>query len=101
MRELKEPGLRLARIRERAGLVAEQLGFEEVVGNRRAVDVDEGGARTRTRPVDRPRDKALAGAGLAAQENRRGTRRRRGARHDLFELLPQSLDAGAVADELG
>src|SRR5712691_11025640 len=100
MRELKEAGLRLVRARECAALVAEQFRFEEVLGNRRAVDVDEGGARPWARTMDRADDETLAGAGLAAKEDRRGPRRRGRALEDQLELLPQPSDAGAVAHDL-
>ncbi len=88
MRELNEPRLGLARIREGPALVAEELGFEERVRNRRAVDVDERGTRARARSVQGPRDEALARAGLAAQKDRRGARRGRGARQNVLELRP-------------
>jgi hypothetical protein len=101
MRQLKETRLGLVGARESAALVAEQLRFEEGLWNRRAVDVDERRAGAGPRPVHGPRDEALARAGLAAQEDRRGTRRRRRTLEDLFELLPQPPDAGAVAGDLG
>src|SRR5215475_12942052 len=100
MREPKEPGFGLARVREGAALVAEQLGLEEVVGNRRTVDVDERRARARTGPVHGPRDEALARPCLAAQEDRRGPRRTRGPGQDLLDLVAEPPDAGAVADDL-
>src|SRR5262250_3881314 len=101
MRKLEEPGLGLVGARERAALIPEQLRFEQIVGNRRTVDVDERSSRAGARPVDGPHDEALAGAGLAAQEDRRETRTRRGALEDVLDLLPQTPDAGAVAHDLG
>ena len=101
MRELEEPGLGLVGARERAALIPEQLRFEQIVGNRRTVDVDERSSRAGARPVDGPHDEALAGAGLAAQEDRRETRTRRGALEDVLDLLPQTPDAGAVTHDLG
>src|SRR5262249_39255666 len=100
MGELEEPGLRLAGIGGRAALVAEQLGFQEAVGDRGAVDVDEWGAGARTGAVDGPGDEAFAGAGFAVQEDGRGTGRRRGAGEDVLELVAEAPDAGAVADDL-
>ena len=50
-----------------------------VPGERRAVDGDEGLVAPRARLVERARDELLAGAGLAADEDRRAPRRRRGA----------------------
>jgi hypothetical protein len=98
--ELKEPRFGLAGIGEGPALVAEQLGLEEGLGNRRTFDVDERAAReappgagsARRGPCrcpSRPEGGSVADAALL----RRGS--------DLFELLPQSPDAGAVADDLG
>src|SRR5262249_12936650 len=101
VRELKQPWLGLARIGEGAPLVAEQLGFEEALGNRGAVDVDEWTARPRPRAVDRARDEALPCARLATQQDGRGTPRRRRALQNLFELIAQSANASAVAQDLG
>src|SRR5262249_24619529 len=100
MPELEEPGFRLARIREGAALIPEQLRFEEIVGNRGAVDVDERAACSRASAMHRARDEPLARAGLTAQQNRRGTWRRRRALQELFELRPQRPDASAIADDV-
>src|SRR5262249_38270227 len=81
-------------------LVAEQLGFEQVLGNRRAVEVDERGARPRSRAMDRTCDEAFARARLATKEDRRGTARRRRALQDVLELLTQAPDAGAVTSDV-
>src|SRR5262249_9487751 len=94
MREPEEPGLGLVG-RERAALIPEQLRFEQIVGNRRTVDVDERSSRAGARPVDGPHDEALAGAGLAAQEDRRGAPAPRRPREGLLALLPpHPEDAG-------
>jgi hypothetical protein len=99
MRDLKEPGLGLGGARERATLVAEQLRFEEILGNRRAVDVDERAARPWTVAMHRARDEALARARLAAKEDWREARCS-GAGQKLCELTPQPLDPGAFTDNL-
>ena len=88
MRDLEEPGLGLARVRERAALVAEQLGLEQGSGIAAQLTSTNGAARAGARPVHGPRDEALARAGLAAQEDRRGTRGGRRALQNVFELLP-------------
>jgi len=52
VRRLEQPGLGLLCIRERSALEAEELRFEQVLGNRGAVDVHEGPGRSRARAVD-------------------------------------------------
>ena len=58
------------RTRERALAVAEQLGLDELLRDRAAVDRDEAPASTR-QLVDRARQELLAGATLAEHEHRR------------------------------
>ena len=55
---------------ERAADVAEQLRFEQRLGNRRAVDLDHRHAALRAAGVDGARDQLLAGAGLAGEQHR-------------------------------
>ena len=57
---------------ECAALMAEQLRFEQRFGNRGADHLLERLAAARRGVVDRPGQQALAGAGLAQQEERRG-----------------------------
>ena len=60
---------------KRAGRGAEELGFEQVMGNGRAVDADKCFVRPRRGAVDRLGQQLLAGAGFAEQQHRRlGTR---------------------------
>ena len=55
---------------ERALLVAEQLGLDQLLGDRRAVHLDERGARARLLcSVDLARDQLLAGAVLAGDQH--------------------------------
>src|SRR5439155_5562317 len=68
MRELEEPGLGLVRARESATLVPEELGFEQVFGNCRAVEVDERRLGARPRTMDRPRHEPFARARLPTEE---------------------------------
>jgi hypothetical protein len=63
------------RAREAATLVAEQLGFDERRGDRRAVDRDERLARARTHRMDGLGDELLAAAALAADQDGRIRRR--------------------------
>jgi hypothetical protein len=69
--ELDAPWLLRRSARERALLVAEDLGLEEVVGERGAVDRDERAAFPRAPVVDRARHELLARAALAADEHDR------------------------------
>ena len=67
-------------VRDRAGEgaahVAEQLGLEQPLGQRAAVDRHERAARARAVAVDGARDQLLAGAGLSGHEHRRVRRAR-------------------------
>jgi hypothetical protein len=71
MRDLEQAGLRAPRVGERAALEAEHLGFEEVLGNRSAVHVDERGRRARARAMHRAREQAFARAGFTLDQHRR------------------------------
>ena len=70
VRGLDEPGLGDARVREGAALVTEELGLEQRLGNRGAVDVDERARATGPGLVDGPGQESLARAGLAEDEDR-------------------------------
>ncbi len=61
--------VRLDRAGERAALVAEQFGLEQVLGDRRAIDGDEL-ALAPALLVDRARQQFLAGAAGAEQHHR-------------------------------
>ena len=100
MGELKEAGLGLARVGEGPLLVAEQLGLEQALRDGGAVDVDERLGRARPRSVQRPREQALAGAGLAEDEQRRRAHRHRGGANELLNLPPQGDHGGAVPDQV-
>ena len=56
---------------ERALAIAEELGLEQLLGDRAAVDRDERLRRAHADLVDRARDQFLAGAGLAGHQHRR------------------------------
>ena len=104
----KRPRRSALRAGERAALVAEQLGLEQVLRDRRGVDRDERPGRARAVPVQRARDELLAGARLAGDEHRRVRlrqpadraehllHRRRLAQH-LRRLAPIAAATGAGA----
>ena len=70
-RLLEQPGFVAGRPGERAAHVTEQLGLEQGLGDRRAVDADEGFARARAGAMNGARDHFLAGAALTGDEHRR------------------------------
>ena len=78
---------------ERAAHVAEDLGFEQVLWNRAAVERDEPLPAPRAGVMNRARDDFLAGAGLASDQNR--ARRAR----DGLERLKQIAHRPAAADD--
>ena len=61
MRQLELARLSRVGARKRALLVAEQLGLEQVLGNRRAVDRDKRAVGARAERVQRPREQLLSG----------------------------------------
>ena len=100
VRGLEQTGLRLARLGEGAALVAEQLGLEQRLRDRRAVDVDERPAGPGAHAVEEPRHQPLAGAGLAGDEHRGRPRRAPPGLHEPPDARAQRLDGGAGADQL-
>ena len=88
------PGLVGDRAGERAALVAEQLGLEELIGKRRAVDGDERPLAAARRVMNEPGDDFLAGSRLAGQQHRGlGVGDARGVREHVLPLLRLSDDA--------
>ena len=61
-RQFDLAGLCLVRAREGAALVAKQLGLEQLLGQRGAIQRDERPGPARRRGMDEPRDDFLAGA---------------------------------------
>ena len=100
MSGLKEPGLRLPRVGEGPALESEQLRLEQGFRDGRAVHVDERSAGTGAGSVDRPRQQSLAGAGLAADEDRRKTAALAREMQEVRDLLPHGNDSGALPDQL-
>src|SRR4029453_14448152 len=69
-------GLLAHRPGEAAFLVAEELGLDELLGDRRAIDLDQRPVLARAELVDRPRHQLLAGAALAGDQYGGGGRSR-------------------------
>ncbi len=69
--QLELAGLGAHRAGEGALLMAEENGFEHLLGDRRAVHRDEGRVRAGGKAMDVARHQLLAGAGLASDEDRR------------------------------
>ena len=99
VRRLEQAGLCLAGVGEGAALVAEQLGFQQGLGNRRAVDVDERGVAPRARPVDRAGEQALAGSRLPLDEEGRRAGRVRQAGQQAPERLAHGHHPRTLADQ--
>ena len=78
---------------EGAAHVAEELAFDELLGDRRAVHRDEGAVRSAREPMDLTRNELLAGAVLARDEDARV-----GARGHP-QLILELEHALALADE--
>jgi hypothetical protein len=72
MRDVQQARLCLPGVRERTAFEAEQLGLEQCLGDRRAVDFDEGRRRTRTVCMNERGDQPFASSRLAFDENRQG-----------------------------
>ena len=86
--------LLLGRAGERPLLVAEELRLDQLLGNRRAVDLDEPLAAPQAVAVDRARDELLADAALALQQHGRVGRRR------ALDRVPDLAERRALADHL-
>src|SRR5687768_2731656 len=93
MRRLELADLPLGGAGERAALVAEELAFEQCLGERRAVETDERPFLARAGIMHRAGDQFLADAAFAADQHRRATRRR------ALNLLLQFRNAAAGADD--
>jgi hypothetical protein len=67
----EKPVARTRRAGKGAALMAEHLGLQQLMRNRRTVDRHEGAAAPCRQSMDRPRDDFLAGAALACDQHRR------------------------------
>jgi hypothetical protein len=99
VRRVKEPGLGVASVRERAPLEAEQLGLEQGFRDRRAVDVHKGAAPPGPQTMHEPGDQPLAGAGLALDQDRGQAPARRLAFQELAQLPPDDVDGRALSEQ--
>ena len=94
--DFEQPRLGCVRIRERAPLVAEQFGLDELLRQGRAVDGNERRAVARSATVDRPREELLPGPRLADNQGARAPVRQESRRpRQLF------LEGWALAHERG
>ena len=92
---LEQPDLFGGRARERAPRVAEELRFDQVLGQRRAVDLDPRAVSPVALLVERVREELLAGAALAHDEHIGvGVRHRR-------DRLQHALDTRRAAEDFG
>jgi hypothetical protein len=82
---LDEAQLALARVGKRAPFVAEHFAFDQRLGNRGAVELDEWARRPRRPVVQHARDRLLAGAAFPGDQHRR----HRAGRDQMH--LPQDL----------
>ena len=77
--------------------VAEQLGLEQALGDRRAVDLDQRPLALGAAGVDGAGDQLLAGAGLAGDQRRAlGLRDQAGGAHRLLHQAAAADDAVVV-----
>ena len=83
----------IARVREGAALVAEDLALEQRLRHGRAVDRHEGTGRAPRQLVQRAGHQLLAGAGLAVDQHRRGGGR------GLLDQAVDILHGPAAADQ--
>src|SRR5439155_10955501 len=94
LRHLKEPFLVSGRAGERPLLVAEQLGFNQIFGNRRAVDLDERALRPLAVVMNRVGNELLAGSVLPLDQDVRIP-----AGH-AFDQLEHFVHLLALADDV-
>ncbi len=100
VRGLKQARLGPVGVREGSPLEAEQLGFQQRLRDRRAVDVHEGAALPGPHAMDEPGHEPLAGAGFALDEHRREAPTSRLALQQLAQLLPDEVDGRALTEQL-
>ena len=99
-RGLEQPGFGPAGVGERAPLEAEQLALQQGLGDRRAVEVDEGAAGPGAEPVEQPRHQPLAGAGLAQDKDGRQPATVPGEPEEAAQVAAHRHDRRALSDQL-
>ena len=91
MSDLQQSGLGLSGVGKRATFESEELGFEQRVGNRRAVDVDECRIRARAHPVNDVRNEPFACPRFTLYQHRgQALRRSRQQREEAREFFADS-----------
>jgi len=98
VRGLKEARFGAPGVGEGAPLEAEQLGFEQRLRDRRAVDVHKGAAPPGPPAMHEPGDEALAGAGFALDQNRGEPPTRRLALQQSAQFFPDDVDGRALTE---
>jgi hypothetical protein len=96
---LEEPRLGAPRIGEGTALEAKQFGFEQRLGDCRAVDVDERPPGSGATLVEDTGDDALAGPGLALDEHGRPSASW-ATTNEPRDLPPHGFDGWALADQV-
>jgi hypothetical protein len=96
--DLEESDLRLLGVGECSALVAEQLRLEQGLGDGCAIDVNEGAAGARTRPVQPPSEETLACPRFTVYENGREAAGLGLVMKQPPDLFPEGLDPRAVPD---
>jgi hypothetical protein len=99
VRRLEQSHLGLTGIGERTALEAEELGLQQRLGNRAAVDVHERTGGSRARAMDRRGEEPLARPRLTKDQDRRQPARRpcRGPQQPT-DLLPHRDHGGALTE---
>ena len=98
---LEQPRFGFTGVGEGAPLVAEQLGLQERLGDRRAVDRDERATLSRPCVVESPCEQSLAGPGLAEDQDGRKATCLRLALQKMLDLLSNGNEPRTVTDQLG
>ena len=99
-RRLEQPGLAVARVGECAPLVPEQLRFQEGLGDRRAVDVDERAGAPGARAMKGSGEEALADTRLTLDEDRGEPPAVGATLEEPPGREPEGGESGAPADQL-
>src|SRR5204863_8632181 len=98
VRGLKETRLRLACVGECASLVAEQLGFEQRLGDGGAVDGNERSVAARPGLMNRLREESLTRPRFTEEQDWREAPRIGLTREQLFKLPTDRDDPCALAE---
>ena len=100
MRRLEQAGFGLTRVGEGSALEAEELGLEEGLGNRGAVDLDERPRCAGAGPVKGASQEPLARAGLPQDQERRKPAPLDPVREQPPHRIPDGLDRRTLPEQL-